>query len=109
MRNYVQAGNVVTLPAPYTLASGEGFAVGSLFAVAATDAQEGAEVEGAVVGVYELPKVVTDVMAVGTKLYWDGTAKKLTVDDTETLPVGAAIQVAGNGAAKVRIRLNGAV
>jgi predicted RecA/RadA family phage recombinase len=43
MRNYVQAGNVITATAPYDLASGDGALVGAMFGIASTDAAEGAD------------------------------------------------------------------
>ena len=38
MRNYVQPGNTVTVTAPYSVLSGAGVLVGSLFGVASTSA-----------------------------------------------------------------------
>ena len=35
MKNYVQPGNTITLTAPYTVASGDGLLVGSIFGIAA--------------------------------------------------------------------------
>ncbi len=42
MQNYVQRGDVVTLPAPYDVLSGAGAQVGQLFGVAGCDALSGA-------------------------------------------------------------------
>jgi predicted RecA/RadA family phage recombinase len=52
--------------------------VGSIVGVAAFDAATGADVEVTVEGVFELPKVTTDVIGQGDKLYWDSGQAKLT-------------------------------
>ena len=46
MKNFLQAGLTLALIAPYALLGGQGFQVGTLFAVASSDAANGAEVEG---------------------------------------------------------------
>ena len=38
MRNFIQLGNTVVVPAPYALTSGQGAKVGQLFGVATNDA-----------------------------------------------------------------------
>ncbi|GAA0569518.1 DUF2190 family protein [Caenispirillum bisanense] len=107
MRNFVQAGSVLTLPAPYAVASGTGFLVGSLFAVAASDAATGAEVEGCTQGVYLLPKVAGEAWAIGAKVYWDDAAKTCTTVATDNTLIGVAVQ-AGAGSTGT-VRLNGVV
>jgi predicted RecA/RadA family phage recombinase len=41
MRNFVQMGDVVTVTSPATVSSGNGVLIGTLFGVAATDAESG--------------------------------------------------------------------
>lgn len=107
MRNFIQEGRTITLPAPAGgIASGEGLLVGSLFGVASGDAAEGEDVETVLVGVYELPKAASAV-AVGAKLYWDSTAKNLTTTASGNRLVGAAIVAAGSGDLTIRVRLDG--
>lgn len=108
MKNYVQPGNTVTVAAPYDVLSGAGLLVGSLFGVAAYKALSGAEVEADTVGVFDLPKLSTDVVTAGALLYWDNTNKRLTLTSSTHKLVGVALAGAGNGVATVRIRLNGA-
>lgn len=107
MKNFVQAGSVVTLPAPYTVASGGGFLVGSLFAVAAGAAGNGEDVEGCTQGVYLLPKVDAEAWAIGAKVYWDDTAKTCTTVATDNTLIGVAVK-AGTGPTGT-VRLNGVV
>ena len=53
MKNFVYSGNVITLTAPYAVASGDGLRVGAIFGVAAGDAESGAMVETALAGVFD--------------------------------------------------------
>lgn len=105
MKNYIQAGNTLTVTAQANVTSGDGVLVGSLFGVAATDAASGADVEISTVGVYELPKVTTEIFAVGDAVYWDAVAKLVTSDNTKPF-IGAATTAAGNPSAAVAVRLS---
>ncbi len=110
MRNYVQAGANLTLPAPYALDSGDGALVGSIFGVAAGDAENGADVDLVTEGVFDLPKQSAEVITLGSPLYWDNVSKEVTADqDTADsfTRIGVAVAGAGNGATTVRVRLNG--
>lgn len=107
MRNFIQNGDIVTLTAPTGgVASGEAFVVGSIFGVAAYTANEGADVETQLVGVFDLPKA-TGAITQGAKVYFDTTAKKVTGTATGNKLVGAAIVAAGSGDDTVRVRLDG--
>lgn len=106
MKNYVQAGNVVSVTAPAPVSSGNLVKVGSLFGVAVTDAGAGSAVELAVGGVFLLPKATTDAIAVGDKVYWDNTNKVVTVTATNNTLIGVALSAAGNPSGSVTIRLN---
>lgn len=106
-KNYVQRGDTLTLTAPYDVASGAGLLVGAMFGVALVDALTGAEVEATTVGVYELPKLSTDVVTQGAKIYWDDANKECTVTAAGNSLIGAAVLAAGDGVATVKVRLNG--
>ena len=69
MKNYVQAGENLTLPAPYNVSSGEGALVGAIFGVSSVDALSGADVALVTEGVFTLPKEETDVIGVGDAVY----------------------------------------
>lgn len=108
MKNYIQPGNTVTVAAPTGgVTSGDLVVVGSLIGVAACDAEEAAEVEIDTMGVFQLPKVTTDVVAAGDLLYWDSGVSKLTkTAGTGSKPlVGIATAAAGNGATTVNCRM----
>jgi predicted RecA/RadA family phage recombinase len=58
-------------------------------------------------GVYELPKLASAVIAAGACMFWDDTARQISALAVGCFPVGTAIEVAGNGVATVRVRLDG--
>jgi predicted RecA/RadA family phage recombinase len=110
VKNYIQRGETVTVAAPAKVSAGAGVLVGSLFGIAASDAESGADVEIVTVGVFEIAKVSTDAFQPGTPAYWDDTGGVVTV--TEGTPtakplIGVALAVAANPSATAIIRLNG--
>ncbi|MBX6330069.1 MAG: DUF2190 family protein [Pseudolabrys sp.] len=108
MKNFIQRGDVITVTAPTGgVTSGQGVLVGNLFGVAATTVAEGESVEIATVGVYELPKLVSAVIAAGARVAWDGTAKQVVLPGTGMAPIGIATFASGNGVTTVRVRLDG--
>lgn len=107
MKNYVQKGENLTLPAPYAVSSGDGALIGNIFGVAAGDAAEGAEVDLVTVGVFTLPKVSTDTIAVGAAVYWDDDAKLITTTATDNTKIGVSVATAVNPSGTTDVRLNG--
>lgn len=109
MKNYIQPGNTVTLTAPYDVSSGDGFLVGSVFGVATGAALNGAAVEAALVGVFDLKKAGSQAWAAGDKIYWDNTAKEATKTASGNTLIGVAVEAVGGGAGDTvgRVRLNG--
>jgi predicted RecA/RadA family phage recombinase len=109
MQNYLMSGDCVTLTAPYTVASGAGALVGSLFGVATGDVTSGAEGEFKTTGVFTLAKTSAQAWTVGAKIYWDDTAKVCTTTSTSNTLVGCALAVAANPSSTGTVRLNGTV
>ncbi len=108
MTNYIQPGNNITVPSPVGgVTSGQLVVIGALIGVASTTQAAGANVEIATSGIYELPKVAADDVAVGDKLYWDAAQSKLTkTAGTGSKPLaGVAVKAAGAGAATVYCKL----
>lgn len=107
MKNYIQPGNVVTLPAPVGGAlSGQAVQVGSLFGVAAYTAIAGADLEVELEGVFELPKGAGALTA-GQKAYWDATNKVVTATATGNTAIGAVVLAVASATLTVRVRLDG--
>ncbi len=78
MKTFLQKGDVLSVTAPYAVASGAGCQVGVMFGVAQTTAANGAAVEIATTGVFTLDKTNTEAWTQGAALYWNNTTKKAT-------------------------------
>ena len=102
MRNFVQPGKVITVTAPYALASGAGCLVGSLFGVALAPASSGANVNIQTYGVFTLPKAAGTI-AQGQTLYWDNTNFVVTTTATGNTKIGAALTAQAAGDATVQV------
>jgi len=112
MKNHLQSGNHVEVIAPYTLASGGGCQVGTMFGVAVAAAASGAQVILDVRGVFELPKLGTDVVTQGQSLYWDNASspRRLTTTAGTNLYVGKAVEAAaGGGVVLVKALIDGMI
>lgn len=97
MKNYLQDGTIMTVPAPATVASGDFVVVGAFFGVAQTDAASGDDVDIVREGVFTLPKATGAAWTKGDKLYWDSNASKFTKTATGNLPAGVAAADAASG------------
>lgn len=109
MKNYIQKGRTLSLTAPYNVASGAGFLVGAIFAVACGDALATEAVEGETTGVYSLAKTSAQAWTVGQKVYWDNANKRCDTTGTVGQLIGVATAVAANPSATGSVRLNGVV
>ena len=111
MKNALQPGRTITLPAPYFVSSGDGLLVGAIFGLACTSAGAGESVETTLVGVFDMKKTASQAWAIGDKIYWDNVAKEATKTATNNTLIGAAIEAVGNSASETtgRVRLNGNV
>jgi predicted RecA/RadA family phage recombinase len=109
MQNFVQAGDTITVAAPYDVTSGAGAKVGQIFGVATAAADDGDDVALKLTGVFDLPKVGSQAWTVGALVYWDNTHKYCTTTATSNLLIGCAVAAVGNGSTETtgRVRLNG--
>ena len=108
MKNYVQKGENLTIPAPYNVTSGGGVKLGLIFGVASGDALSGADVDVVTVGVFDLPKVSTNTFAIGAACFWDDSAKLITSTSSGNTKIGVAVEAVGNPSGSVNVRLSGA-
>ena len=105
MKNYVQKGDHITVAAPAAVSSGDGVLIGSLFGVASTDAESGAEVALVTRGVVALPKeATTDTFAVGDPVEWDAGNDRVAALDTGD-QIGVAVEAAGASKATVAVKI----
>lgn len=106
MKNFVQAGDNITVPAPAAVLSGDLVLIGSLFGIANAAAAEGADVVLATEGVFTLPKTSAQAWTVGAKVYWDATNAVATTTASGNTQIGHAVAVAGNPSAIGTVRLS---
>ena len=108
MKNFIQHGHYLTVPAPAGGATtGEGLLSGNLFGVVTYSAGPGESLELAISGVYMLPKSTAAVLTVGARVAWDNTAKEVNTPGAGRFPIGIATEAAGNGITSVAVRLDG--
>lgn len=110
MKNYVQPGHVISVIAPAIVASGALVKVGLICGVAQHDAAEGAPVEIALDGVFDLAKVSAQAWAtVGLPIYMvPATGLATTATTAGNLFIGVNTETAINPSGVGRVRLNGA-
>lgn len=108
MKNYIQKGDRIQFANSTggTITSGSGVLVGKRVGVAVADIANTTTGILAMEGVFNLPKLSTDVIAQGDLLYWDNTNKRLTSTTTSNTLCGYAQNAAGNGVSTIDIMLN---
>ena len=107
MKTFVQPGLSVPLPMPYDRTSGQGVLVGALFGVAAVDTLSGITAEVATAGVFDITKEAPLVIAVGARVFWDNTNRRVTTTATANTAIGHAVVAAASADITVRMRLSG--
>lgn len=106
MKNKVQDGSVLRLPAPYAVASGAGALIGAIFGVATTALGNGETGDFDTVGVFDLTKeAALAISTVGARVFWDNTNKCVTTSTTGNYCIGWAAAAALAGDATVRVKL----
>ncbi len=107
MKNFVQEGKVLTVTAPYHLASGQGCLVGNLFGVSCGHYESGdTEAQVAVAGVFDLDKAA-DAFSQGDIVYWNNTDKVVCAFAGANRAIGVAVAGALAGADTVRVAIQG--
>lgn len=107
MKNFVQPGDTLTIPAPIAVTSGEPVIAGGIVGIAAGSATAGAPVDVVTTGVFDLPKVAADAFALGAAVYWAASTKLSTVTASSNAKLGVAVAAAAASTATVRVRLSG--
>lgn len=105
MKNFLQPGDSVDVDAPADVVSGEGVLIGSLFGVATASKLSGERVSLGVKGVYTLPKLSANVMAVGIKVNWNNANKEMQIATSTLDNAATVLKAAGNGILEVEVRL----
>lgn len=105
MKNFLQSGDVLTIPAPSAVLSGAVVIVGQLKGVAVADAASGAPVAVQTRGVFSLPKAAAQAVTLGAAIYWDADDKVATTTATDNTLIGYAAAAAGSSAATVDVKI----
>ncbi|WP_198370572.1 DUF2190 family protein [Roseomonas rosulenta] len=107
MRNYVQRGDHITVPAaPRDLESGEGVLIGELFGCATGPAATGETFVVLTAGVVDLGKDTVTAFDLGDPVFFDDTVNGAS-DDDQMFRIGVAVEDAGTSATTVRVKLAG--
>lgn len=106
-KNYIQPGEVWDHTPGSNVAAGSVVLMGEVVGVALADITANQTGPVQVSGVWELPKLSTDVVTQGAILYWDAANTRLTVTAGSLKVAGAAVTAAGSGATSVRVKLRG--
>ena len=108
MKNFIQAGNVLTMVAPTGgVVSGSPLKIEGIQGIATGSAAEGEQFELAVCGVFMLPKVAADSANAGVKAYLKaGTTDITTVASGNSL-IGVFTEAAVATETTCVVRLNG--
>ena len=108
-KNFIQPGNAIEWTAPAGgVLEGRGVKIGSgTIVIANNDAAAGERFLGHHEGVWLVDKPSANVWAEGATVYWDDTAKNFTAVSTSNTRAGAAVEAAGSGTTKGKVRLNG--
>lgn len=109
MKNYIQPGKHLTIPAPIAVTSGAFVVVGAITGVAQFDAAIGDDLVIVRDGVYSLPKTSAQAWTVGVKLYWDATNSVVTSTAGSNLLIGAAAAAAANPSSTGIVLLDGVI
>jgi predicted RecA/RadA family phage recombinase len=108
MKNYIQPGDQITLPAPAAVVAGALVVSGVLVGVANHDAASGATVTISTEGVFSLAKTSAQAWTIGQALYViPATGLVTTANTTGNILIGTAAAVAVNPSATGIVRLNG--
>ncbi|SQM11101.1 prophage protein [Escherichia coli] len=102
---HYEEGKTVAIVASAAISSGDLVQVGDVFAVALTDIPQGETGDGITEGVFMLPKLKTDDMKTGKKVYLKSGKVQLTNSGSDPL-VGVVWADAGTSAEEVPVKLN---
>lgn len=106
MKNFISQGLTIDHTPAAARLSGAGTLIGTKVGVAINDVAISTQGVFSIDGVYELPKLTTDVVTQGAALYWDNTNLRLTLTSAGNTYAGYAFAAAGNGVLTAQVVLN---
>ena len=106
MKNFVQAGDSLTLTAPVGgVVSGAPLLMGVLLVVPAVTVAAGLPFAAKVNGVYDFPAATSQAWTEGALLYWDETNKVFTTTESGNTKKGVAVAAKLAATATGRVKL----
>lgn len=106
MKNFIQEGHHLDHAHTAAVVSGQVILIGTKIGVAMKDLAANEQGAYRVTGVIAVPKKAGDAPATGAALYWDNTAKNLTVTAGGNTYAGWAFAPAAAGDATVACKVN---
>lgn len=109
MKNFVSAGDTLTITAGANITSGAVVVAGAAIGIAAGDIANGADGTIKLTGVFDVTKVGSQAWTVGAAVYWDAANARATTVAEDNALLGIAVLAVGSGAGETtgRVRLNG--
>lgn len=104
--NFVQTGKTLSFTPTSVVASGELVVVGDIVVIAITDIAVNMQGEGVSEGVFILPKLKSDDIKAGKKVYLKDKKVKLSSSDSSAVYAGVAWADAGTEAEFVPVKIN---
>lgn len=104
-KNYVQPGDVLTIPAPANTLSGEVVIVGDIRGIAENNAAESGVLDVRTRGVFDLPKAAVAI-GLGAKVYYVASSKLVTTTASGNTLIGVAVTAASVSDSSVRVILS---
>ena len=105
MKNFIQPGENLTIPAPYDVGPGDVVAVGGSVGISVGTALSGEPADVCTIGVYSLAKVSALTINVGDLLYFDSATKLVNKTASGNTKLGHAVTAAANPSATVAVKL----
>jgi predicted RecA/RadA family phage recombinase len=106
MKNAVAEGLTIDHTPSAQRLAGACTLIGAMVGVAVADVAASTSGVFRIKGVFNLPKLSTDVVAQGVQLYWDNTNLRWTLTSAGNTAAGKAYAAAGNGVATVDVIIN---
>ena len=105
MKNFIQPGKSIDVVLPADKVSGDGIRVLALFGVLVASGLSGEKRAIQVEGVFELPKLTSDVMVVGAKVNWNDSNFEFQLATSTLDGAATVIEDAGSSSSLVTVRL----
>ena len=105
-KNFIENGEAIKITAKSTVKSGDLIVLGDLAVVALTDIAKGEVGAASAVGVWELKAQSADVISQGATVYWNDSAKEVTITAGSNTAIGKAWSESPATSTLVAVKLN---